>query len=73
VEKFEDIQNSFKNIRNNFISNVKDHIGTSIDREQLESIEQTISNMKILESKANIEMMNINRMLLEARMILPKI
>lgn len=73
MEKFEDIQNSFKNIRNNFISNVKDHIGTSIDREQLESIEQTISNMKILESKANIEMMNINRMLLEARMILPKI
>jgi len=73
MEKFENIRNSFKNIRNYFISNVKDHIGTSIDREQLESIEQTISNMKILENKANIEMMNINRMLLEARMILPKI
>jgi len=73
VEKFEDIQNSFKNIKNNFISNVKDKIGVSIDREQLESIEQTISKMRIVEDKVNIEMMNINRMLLEARVILPRI
>jgi hypothetical protein len=73
VEKFEDIQSSFRNIRNNFITNVKDSVGASIDREQIESMEQTISKMKIVENKVNIEIMNINRMLLEARAILPKI
>jgi hypothetical protein len=73
MEKFEDIQNSFKNIRNNFISNVKDKVGASIDNEQLESIEQTIAKMKIVEDKVKIEVININRMLLEARAILPRI
>lgn len=73
MEKFEDIQNSFKNIRSTFIANVKDNVGASIDKEQLESIEQTISKMKIVEDKVNIETMNINRMLLEARAILPRI
>lgn len=73
MEKFEDIQSSFRNIRNNFITNVKDSVGASIDREQIESMEQTISKMKIVENKVNIEIMNINRMLLEARAILPKI
>ena len=73
MEKFEDIQNSFKNIRSNFIANVKDKIGVSINKEQLESIEQTISKMRIVEDKVNIEMTNINRMLLEARAILPRI
>lgn len=73
MEKFEDVQTSLKNIRSNFIANVKDKIGASIDKEQLESMEQTISKMRIVEDKVNIEMMNINRMLLEARAILPKI
>lgn len=42
MEKFEDIQNSFKSIRSNFINNVKDNVGVSIDKEQLEVIEQTL-------------------------------
>lgn len=73
MEKFEDIQNSFKNIKNNFIANVKDNVGNSIDNEQLEPMEKTLSKMKIIENKVNIEIMNINRMLLEARVILPRI
>ena len=73
MEKFEDIRNSFKNIRNDFINNVKDNVGTSIDKEQLESIEQTIAKMKVIEDKANIEVINVNRLLLEARAILPRI
>ena len=73
MEKFENVQTSLKNTRSNFIANVKDKIGASIDKEQLESMEQTISKMKIVEDKVNIEMMNINRMLLEARSILPRI
>jgi len=73
MEKFEDIRNSFKNIRSNFIANVKDKIGASIDKEQLESTEQTIAKMKVVEDKVSIEMININRMLLEARAILPRI
>ena len=73
MEKFDDIQNGFKSTRNNFIDNVRDNVGISIDKEQLESIEQTILNMKIVEEKVNIEVININRMLLEARAILPRI
>ena len=73
MEKFEDVQNSFKNTRNNFIDNVKDKVGISIDKEQLESIEQTIFKMKTIEDKVNIEVVNVDRMLLEARAILPRI
>ncbi len=73
MEKFEDIQNGFKSTRNNFIDNVRDNVGISIDKEQLESIEQTILNMKIVEEKVNIEVINIDRMLLEARAILPRV
>lgn len=73
MEKFEDIQNSFKNIRNNFIDDVKDKVGASIDKEQLGSIEQTIFKMKTIEDKVNIEVINVDRMLLEARAILQRI
>lgn len=73
MEKFEDIKNSFKNTRNNFIDNVKDKVGISIDKEQLESIEQTIFKMKTIEDKVNIEVVNVDRMLLEIRAILPRI
>ena len=73
MEKFEDIQNSFKSIRSNFINNVKDNVGVSIDKEQLEVIEQTINKMKIVEDGVNVEVINIDRMLLEARSILPRI
>ncbi len=73
MEKFEDVQNSFKNTRNNFIDNVKDKVGISIDKEQLESIEQTIFKMKTIEDKVNIGVVNVDRILLEARAILPRI
>lgn len=73
MEKFEDIQNSFKSIRSNFINNVKDNVGVSIDKEQLEVIEQTINKMKIVEDRVNVEVINIDRMLLEARSVLPRI
>ena len=73
MEKFEDIQNSFKSIRSNFINNVKDNVGVSIDKEQLEVIEQTINKMKIVEDRVNVEVINIDRMLLEARSILRRI
>ena len=73
MEKFEDIQNSFNSIRSNFINNVKDNVGVSIDKEQLEVIEQTINKMKIVEDRVNVEVINIDRMLLEARSILPRI
>ena len=73
MEKFEDIQSNFKHIRNNFINNVKDNVGASIDKEQLESIEQTITKMKVVEDRVNVEVVNVNRLLLEARAILPRI
>jgi len=73
MEKFEDIRSSFKHIRNNFINNVKDNVGASIDKEQLESMEQTITKMKVVEDRVNVEVVNVNRLLLEARAILPRI
>ena len=73
MEKFEDIQNSFKSIRSNFINNVKDNVGVSIAKEQLAVIEQTINTLKIDEDRVNVEVINIDRMLLEARSILPRI
>ena len=73
MEKFEEIKNNFKTTRNNFIENVKDRVGASIDKEQLESYEQSISQMEAIENKVNMEVLNINRLLAEARMILPRI
>ena len=73
MEKFEDIQNSFKSIRSNFIQNVKDKVGFSVDSEQLEPYEQSISQMRIIQDKVNIEVLNINRLLVEAKSILPRI
>ena len=73
MEKFQHIQNSFKNIRNSFIDSVKDKVGASIDKEQLEPMEQTIFKMNIIEDKVNVETINIDRMLLEAKAILPRI
>jgi len=73
MEKFEDIKNNFKGTRNNFIENVKDRVGASIDKEQLESYEQSISQMEAIENKVNMEVLNINRLLTEARIILPRI
>jgi len=73
MEKFEDIENSFKSIRSNFIQNVKDKVGSSIDSEQLEPYEQSISQMRVIQDKVNIEVLNINRLLVEAKTILPRI
>ncbi len=73
MEKFEDIQNSFKSIRSNFIQNVKDKVGFSVDSEQLEPYEQSISQMRVIQDKVNIEVLNINRLLVEAKTILPRI
>ncbi len=73
MEKFEDIQNSFKNMRTNFLENVKDRVGASIDNEQLEPCERTLSQMIGVENKVNIEILNINRLLVEARTIIPRV
>jgi hypothetical protein len=73
MEKFEDIQNSFKNIRSNFTQNVKDKVGASIDQEQLEPYENTILKMRTIEDRATMEVINIDRLLVEARAILPRI
>jgi len=66
-------KDNFKNIRDNFIENVKDNVRVSIDKEQLEPIEQTIYKMKVVEDRVNFEVVNINRLLLEARTILPMV
>jgi len=73
MEKFEDIKHSFKNMRNNFCENIKDRVGSSIDSEQLEPYEQTLNQMIAVENRVTVELLNIDRLLLEARAILPRI
>jgi len=72
MEKFEDIKYSFKNTRDNFCKNVKDKVGVSIDSEQLEPYEQTLNIMINIEKKIEFETLNIDRLLVESRAILPR-
>ena len=73
MEKFEDIKYSFKSMRNTFCENVRDKVGASIDNEQFEPYEQTLNIMISSEKRVELEMLNINRLLLEARAILPRV
>jgi len=73
MEKFEEIKYNFKNTRYYFCENVRDKVGASIDSEQLEQYEQTLNIMINIEQKVEVEMLNIDRLLIEARAILPKV
>ena len=73
MEKFEDIKYYFKNMRYIFCENIKDKVGASINSEQLEQYEQTLNIMVTTEKRVDLRIVNINRLLLEARTILPKV
>ncbi len=73
MEKFEDIRYSFKSIRNTFCENIKDQVGASIDAEQLEPYEQILNQMMGVGHRVKMEVFNIDRLLIEARVILPRI
>ena len=72
MKKFSDIKSQFKNGQNEFNENVRDKVGASINNNILEPISQNISNCIIIENKIEIELLNINRLLIEARSILPR-
>ena len=73
MEKFEDIKYSFQNTRYDFCENVKDKVGVSIDSEQLEEYEQTLNMMINIEQNVKMQILTIDKLLLEARTILPRI
>jgi len=73
MDKFEDIRNDFKKMREIFCDSVRDRVGSSIDNEQFEPYEHTLDIMVTADKRVELEMLNINRLLLEARIILPEI
>ena len=72
MDEFEDIRSDFKKMRELFRDNVRDRVGASIDSEQFESYEHILDIMVTADKRIKLEMLNINRLLLEARAILPE-
>ena len=72
MKKFTDIKNQFVNGQNEFKKNIKDNVGLSINNNAIEPISQSISNCIIIENKIDFEMLHIDKLLFDARSILPR-
>lgn len=72
MKNFGDIKSQFRNGQNEFNNNVKDNVGVSINDNILEPISQSISNCIVIENNIEIELLKINKLLVEARSIIPK-
>lgn len=66
-----ELKSNYLNFRNNFNNNVKDSFGKSIDNEQLEPIQNSLEMCIMQEEKVELEKVYINKLLFEARTILP--
>lgn len=73
MNNFNEIRNKFINIQNDFNENVKDNVGTSINNNSLQPIAQSINQLLHIEQKIALEMIQIDKLLFEAKTILPKV
>lgn len=73
MNRFNEIKNKFIHAQNEFNTNVKDNVGSSINDSSIQPIAQSINNLSQIEEKVNVEMMHIDKLLVEARTILPRI
>lgn len=71
MNNFNEIKNKYRKFQDEFSNNIKDNFGSSIRNEGLESIAQHLEVLCIQENKIEIETLNIQRILLEAKSILP--
>ncbi len=68
---FRPIQNEFLNISSSFSENVNDDFGNSIVNEILDPINNILNNLSMIEeNEKKVKMLEIEKMLLEARTIL---
>jgi len=72
MKNFGDIKSQFRNGQNEFNNNIKDNVGTSVNNNILEPISQSISNCIVIENNIEKELLKINKLLVEARLIMPK-
>lgn len=73
MNNFNEIRNKFINIQNDFNENVKDNVGASINNNSLQPIAQSINQLSHIEQKIALEMIQIDKLLFEAKTILPKV
>ena len=73
MKTFDEIKNKFTNIQNEFNSNVKDNVGSSINNNSLQPIAYSINYLSQVEKKIEIENIQIDRLMMEAKSILPKV
>jgi hypothetical protein len=72
MNRFNEIKNKFIHAQNEFNENVKDNVGSSINNNSLQPIAQSINNLSQIEENVKVEIMHIDKLLLEARTILPR-
>jgi len=66
-----ELKSGYLNFRNNFNNNVKDSFGKSIDNEHFEPIQNSLEMCIMQEEKIELEIVYLNKLLFEARTILP--
>lgn len=71
MNNFNEIKNRYRKFQDEFSNNIKDNFGSSIRNEGLEPIAQHLEVLCMQENKIEIETLNIQRVLLEAKAILP--
>jgi len=71
MSSFNEIKNEYKRFQDEFSKNIRDKFGSSVNNEGLEPIAQHLEALCIQENKIEIETLNIQKILLEAKSILP--
>ena len=71
MNSFNETKNRYRKFQDEFSNNIKDNFGSSIRNEGLEPIAQHLEVLCMQENKIEIETLNIQRILLEAKAILP--
>ena len=71
MHSFNETKNEYRKFQDEFYNNIKDNFGSSIRNEGLEPIAQHLEVLCIQENKIEIETLNVHKILLEAKSILP--
>ncbi|MEA1986988.1 MAG: hypothetical protein U9N76_05820 [Candidatus Marinimicrobia bacterium] len=71
MNNFNEAKNQYRKFQDEFSENIKDKFGSSIRIDGLEPIAQNLELLSMQENKIEIETLNIQRILLEARSLLP--
>lgn len=70
MNNFSETHTRYKNFQREFSKNVRDNFGYSINNEGLEPIAKHLEMLCIQENKIDLETLNIQRILVEAKSII---